>query len=62
MVNDNKFQWDYQTAGDLMLRSREIAEVCEQAAEKMTRSTGMTYKTGRTSQRVVVEPEGRDEE
>lgn len=61
MAND-KFQWDYQEAGDLMLRSREIAEVCEQAAAKMTRSTGMTYKTGRTSQRVVVEPEERDDE
>lgn len=61
MAND-KFQWDYQAAGDLMLRSGEIAEVCEQAAAKMTRSTGMTYKTGRTSQRVVVEPEESNEE
>ena len=62
MVNDKNFQWNYREAGDLMLRSGKIAEVCEQAAAKMTRSTGMTYKTGMTSQRVVVEPEGRDDE
>lgn len=52
-----KFQWDYKAAGDLMLRSEEIARECEKAAENMTQSTGMTYKTGKTSQRVVVEPE-----
>lgn len=55
------FEWDYKAAGDLMLRSEEIAAVCEQAAARMTRATGMTYKTGSTSQRVVVEPEGEDD-
>lgn len=37
------FEWDYQAAGDLMLRSPEIAEVCEKEAERMTRATGMPY-------------------
>ena len=55
------FKWDYKAAGDLMLRSEEIAEACEAAATKMTRATGMTYKTERTSQRVVVEPEVQDD-
>ena len=39
-----------------LLKSDEIAAVCEQAAEKMTRATGMAYKSdvviGKT--RVVV--------
>lgn len=56
------FVWDYKAAGDLMLRSEEIAQVCEKEAQRMSRATGMTYSTGRTSQRVVVEPEeGKDE-
>lgn len=55
------FEWDYKAAGDLLLRSEEIAQACEEAAARMTRATGMSYKTGRTSQRVVVEPEESDE-
>lgn len=55
------FEWDYKAAGDLLLRSEEIAEDCEKAAAKMTQATGMHYKTGRTAQRVVVEPEVTDE-
>ena len=55
------FEWDYKAAGELMLRSKEIAQVCEEAAARMTRATGMNYKTGQTSQRVVVEPEESDE-
>ena len=39
------FEWDYKAAGDLMLRSEEIAQVCEQQAERMTRATGMEYKS-----------------
>lgn len=39
------FEWDYQAAGDLMLRSPEIAEVCEKEAERMTRATGMPYRS-----------------
>ncbi len=39
------FIWDYKAAGDLMLRSNEIAEICEEEAEKMTRATGMDYTT-----------------
>jgi hypothetical protein len=41
----NPFEWDYQAAGDLMLRSPEIAEVCEKEAERMTRATGIQYKS-----------------
>ena len=39
------FEWDYKAAGDLMLRSEEIAQFCEQQAEKMTLATGMEYKS-----------------
>lgn len=58
------FVWDYKAAGDLMLRSEEIAKTCEDAAAKMTRATGMDYyfQTGRTSQRVVVERGEADDE
>lgn len=58
------FVWDYQAAGDLMLRSEEIAEECEAAAAKMTRATGVDYlfRTGRTSQRVIVEGDETDDE
>lgn len=57
-----KFEWDYKAAGELLLKSEEIANACEEAAAKMTRATGVTYKTGKTTQRVVVEPEeGEDE-
>lgn len=39
-----KFVWNYGAAGDLMLRSQEIANVCESVAEKMTRGAGVPYK------------------
>lgn len=38
-----KFEWDYDAAGDLMLRSDAIAEVCEAEAARMTRATGVEY-------------------
>ena len=38
-----RFEWDYEAAGDLMLRSEEIANVCEAQAEKMTRAAGVKY-------------------
>lgn len=40
-----KFVWDYEAAGDLMLRSSEIAGICEAEAEKMTRAAGVPYKS-----------------
>lgn len=39
------FDWDYKAAGDLFLRSEEITQFCDQQAEKMTRATGMEYKS-----------------
>lgn len=46
------FVWDYEAAGQLFLKSSEIADVCEKEAERMTRATGMSYKsdvfTGKT--------------
>lgn len=39
------FEWDYKAAGDLFLRSEEIAQFCDQQAERMTRATGMEYKS-----------------
>lgn len=59
-----KFVWHYGPAGDVFLRSREIARECEAAAQKMTRATGMDYQfeTGQTTQRVIVEGKGEDEE
>ena len=41
MAND--FEWDYDAAGDLMLRSPEIAAICESEAARLTRATGMEY-------------------
>lgn len=38
------FEWDYGAAGDLMLRSAEIASICESKAAQMTRATGMEYR------------------
>lgn len=38
-----KFVWNYEAAGDIMLRSQKIAEVCEAEAEKMTRAAGIQY-------------------
>lgn len=37
------FEWDYAAAGNLLLKSDEIAAVCENEAAKMTRATGMEY-------------------
>ncbi len=58
------FEWHYDTAGEVFLRSAEIAQVCEAAAARMTRATGMEYKfeTGKTSQRVIVEGRAGDDE
>ena len=39
----NQFEWDYAAAGNLLLKSDEIASICEREAEKMTRATGMKY-------------------
>ena len=41
MAND--FEWDYNAAGELMLRSPEIAAICESEAARLTRATGMEY-------------------
>lgn len=35
--------WDYAAAGELLLKSEEIAAVCEDEAERMTQATGMEY-------------------
>lgn len=35
--------WDYAAAGELLLKSDEIAAVCEEEAERMTRATGVEY-------------------
>lgn len=50
-----KFEWDYAAAGDLMLRSQEIAAVCDAEAERMTRATGVKYVSDvrRGNQRVI---------
>lgn len=40
---DKRFDWDYKAAGNLMLKSVEIAEICEKEAAKMTRATGIEY-------------------
>lgn len=40
---DKEFVWDYKAAGDLMLRSPEIAKVCEAKAAEMTRAAGVPY-------------------
>jgi len=53
------FEWDYQAAGDLMLRSPEIAEVCEKEAERMTRATGMSYQSDVMVGRTRVNARGR---
>lgn len=38
-----QFEWDYAAAGDLLLKSKEIADFCEQEAARLTRSTGVEY-------------------
>ena len=38
-----KFEWDYKAAGNIFLRSEEIADFCEKQAERMTRATGVEY-------------------
>lgn len=37
------FEWDYAAAGELLLKSDEIASVCEEEAARMTRATGVEY-------------------
>lgn len=37
------FEWNYDVAGELLLRSDEIAAVCEAEAERMTRAAGVAY-------------------
>lgn len=37
------FEWDFEAAGNLMLRSPEISAVCEAEAERMTIATGVEY-------------------
>lgn len=39
-----RFEWNYEAAGDIMLRSQAIANVCESVAEKMTRAAGVEYR------------------
>ena len=39
----NNFEWDYKAAGDLFLKSEEIARVCEAEAARMTQATGVEY-------------------
>lgn len=43
MANLVRFDWDYTSAGELLLRSPEIADVCEAEAERLTRATGNEY-------------------
>lgn len=52
--------WDYEAAGDLMLRSSEIAGVCEAAAEKMTRAAGVDYVADVRMGRTRVNAGGRE--
>ena len=40
-----EFEWDYESAGELLLRSPEIAAICEEESERMTRATGVEYKS-----------------
>lgn len=54
------FEWDHAAAGDLMLRSPEIAEVCEEEAERMTRATGMAYKSDVVMGKTRVNARGYD--
>lgn len=43
-VNDKTFRWDYHAAGNLILRSDDMADFVESQAARMTRATGMEYK------------------
>lgn len=47
-------KWDYKAAGALLLRSDEIADICNKEAERMTRETGMHYKPDVVTGRVRV--------
>ena len=55
----NAFEWDYKAAGELMLKSPEIAKVCEREAERMTRATGMPYQSDVMVGRTRVNARGR---
>lgn len=37
------FVWDYESAGELLLRSEEIASICDEEAQRMTQATGVDY-------------------
>lgn len=45
MAKAVKFEWDYNSAGELLLRSPEIATICEEEAKKMTQATGVAYES-----------------
>lgn len=38
------FEWHYDAAGAVFLKSDGIASACEEAAQRMTKATGMEYK------------------
>ena len=42
-VNSKTFQWDYHAAEELIMKSEEMAQFCEEQAARMTRATGMEY-------------------
>lgn len=48
--------WDYESAGEILLRSAEITAICEEEAKKMTQATGVNYvfETKMGSKRVKV--------
>ena len=43
MAKAVKFIWDYASAGEILLRSQEMADICEELAATMTRATGTEY-------------------
>ena len=43
MAKAVRFDWDYASAGEILLRSPEMAKICESLAESMTRATGTEY-------------------
>ena len=54
------FEWDYDAAGDLMLRSQEIADVCEKEAARITRAAGVEYRSDVRVGRTRVNARGYD--
>lgn len=43
-VNSKTFEWDYHAAEELIMKSEDMAKVCEEQAARMTRATGMEYR------------------